>query len=347
MFCVGCGFQLQEGTIFCSSCGQKIGEGVTAGETVKVDNSDELENLYKLARRAWDDGDNSRALKSYEQILSKDPDNWEPNFYVAYFSGMNALKNGKPGGGYSSRGGRVNLTHNYNSGIGSCINKIYGCLDTVFSLIEDIKDYDEQQVAIMQVQENVEMAASYLSGFVDSEYSRILNETSLYVKNANTGGAFQNLWKPNDQNRDSYKSEISKMLNLVESRKVRLVEVVGKRRIDEYWAAHQDEKMALDSERVSLSEQVAALEQEMAAIPGYSKAMELGKQLKLLQSEKSSLGMFKGKEKKAIQSQIDSLTQQLEQIKDEIRPAVESTKNRILSLESRIEVIDTELTKPR
>lgn len=47
--------------------------------------SEELENLYELARRAKNDGNDENALKFYEQILINEPSSWEPNFYTTYF----------------------------------------------------------------------------------------------------------------------------------------------------------------------------------------------------------------------------------------------------------------------
>ena len=52
-----------------------------SGSTVKVDTSQELENLYTLARRASDEEDQDSAAKYYEMILLRDPDSWEANFY--------------------------------------------------------------------------------------------------------------------------------------------------------------------------------------------------------------------------------------------------------------------------
>lgn len=56
--------------------------------TVKVDSSDELENLYQLARRANCTENNENAAKYYDMILIKDPTSWEANFYSVYFKSM-------------------------------------------------------------------------------------------------------------------------------------------------------------------------------------------------------------------------------------------------------------------
>ena len=56
--------------------------------TVKVDTSDELKNLYEIARRAKDAENSDNAAKYYDMILIKDPGSWEANYYVVYFKSM-------------------------------------------------------------------------------------------------------------------------------------------------------------------------------------------------------------------------------------------------------------------
>ncbi len=46
--------------------------------------SEKMDNLFILARRAKDSGDNAAAAKYYEQILFEDPNNWEAVFYTDY-----------------------------------------------------------------------------------------------------------------------------------------------------------------------------------------------------------------------------------------------------------------------
>ena len=56
--------------------------------TVKVDTSDELKNLYEIARRAKDSDNSENASMYYDMILVKDPSSWEANFYVVYYKAM-------------------------------------------------------------------------------------------------------------------------------------------------------------------------------------------------------------------------------------------------------------------
>jgi len=54
--------------------------------TVKVDTSDELKNLYEIARRAKDSDNSENAAKYYDMILVKDPGSWEAYFYSVYYA---------------------------------------------------------------------------------------------------------------------------------------------------------------------------------------------------------------------------------------------------------------------
>lgn len=86
----------QEGVFVCQSCGCKYSveeakkmmvEGtVEVTGTVKVDKSDNLSNLYLLARRAREDNNSENAAKYYGEILLLEPNSWEANFYSTYYN---------------------------------------------------------------------------------------------------------------------------------------------------------------------------------------------------------------------------------------------------------------------
>lgn len=89
-----------DGLYVCQNCGTKYsveeakkmmieGPVDVSGSTIKVDQSEELNNLYILARRARNDKNSENAQKFYEQILVKDPASWEANFYSVYYQTLN------------------------------------------------------------------------------------------------------------------------------------------------------------------------------------------------------------------------------------------------------------------
>ena len=96
--CNSTDFIKQDGVFVCQECGCKysveeakklMGESAAeVTDTVKTDSSNELENLYQLARRAKDTENNENAAKYYDMILIKDPTSWEAYFYSVYFKSM-------------------------------------------------------------------------------------------------------------------------------------------------------------------------------------------------------------------------------------------------------------------
>jgi hypothetical protein len=85
----------QDGAFVCQECGcqysveeakKLMNEGVVEVQgTVKVDTSDEIANLYMVARRAKDSNNRESAARYYDMILIKDPNSWEATFYTVYF----------------------------------------------------------------------------------------------------------------------------------------------------------------------------------------------------------------------------------------------------------------------
>ncbi|MCR4664587.1 MAG: TFIIB-type zinc finger domain-containing protein [Paludibacteraceae bacterium] len=106
--CGGSDLVKQDGVFVCQNCGTKYSveeakkmmvegavtvEGTVAVEgTVKVDKSEELQNLYVLARRAKEADNSENACKYYSEIILKDPDNWEANFYLVYYKAASCKK---------------------------------------------------------------------------------------------------------------------------------------------------------------------------------------------------------------------------------------------------------------
>jgi len=127
-------------------------------------------------------------------------------------------------------------------------------------------------------------------------------------------------------------------------------EALAKQSFIVYWNAHQTEKAALESEKISLFEHIDALKKEIPLIPEKTEGYSVMMKIEVLTFEKESLGFFKFKEKKALQEQIDSITNEFEpmwQIQSRIDLAIEEMEKRISLLQNRIAEIDNELTKPR
>ncbi len=152
----------QEGMYICQSCGTKYSveeakkmmiEGtVEIQGTVKIDSSDELKNLYQIARRAKDDNNGENAAKYYDMILVKDPSSWEATFYVVYFKAM-----------------ECKIAQIQSAGI-----SVANCIDTVLKLIKDsISDKEEQKKAYTEVANRVMIIAIMLYNGAKNHYDGI------------------------------------------------------------------------------------------------------------------------------------------------------------------------------
>lgn len=91
---------LQYGNIYiCQNCGTRysvndiqkmmiMGKVDVSGSTVNINNSERLNNLYLIARRARDNNNWTDAERNYNMILIDDPYSWEASFYVVYSRAM-------------------------------------------------------------------------------------------------------------------------------------------------------------------------------------------------------------------------------------------------------------------
>ena len=129
----------QDGYFVCQHCGTKYSveearkmmvEGTVdvSGSTVKVDDSDELEKLYQVARRARDEDNAANAARYYDSILMKDPSSWEAAFYVVYFQAKQCKIAEIASAGFS----------------------VARCIGGVMELIRDHVEGDEQQLRCLQ-----------------------------------------------------------------------------------------------------------------------------------------------------------------------------------------------------
>lgn len=150
---------IKEGGVFvCQSCGTKYSveeakkmmvEGtVDVKGTVKVDTSDELKNLYEIARRAKDSDNSENATKYYDMILVKDPSSWEANFYVVYYKAMSCTI-----GQITSAG-----------------NSVINCLPSVIDLVESNVPEDGKENVLKEIQARCSIIAHMLSGAAEKTY---------------------------------------------------------------------------------------------------------------------------------------------------------------------------------
>ena len=163
--------------------------------------------------------------------------------------------------------------------------------------------------------------------------------------------------------------------------KAKKEEAARKKRHDEYWAEHMDEKQQYESrlksiaaEKAELSAKISSYESKIKNIQGErntvigeadKKVNGAKSQIQRLESEKSKLGLFAGKQKKELQAQIDSINASIPNLQDEasrIKKSVEADSSakiemlrneqkpfsdRMEALKKEEHSINNELTKAR
>ena len=170
----------EDGVFVCQSCGTRYSveeakkmmvEGtVDIKGTVKVDTSDELKNLYEIARRAKDANNSENAAKYYDMILVKDPGSWEANYYVVYFKSM---------------GCKI-------AEIWSAASDMANCQSSVIQLVKDNeKDETLQRAALAEISLKNTMISSMLFNAAKNHFEGIdasiqANFIQEYCNNAST-----------------------------------------------------------------------------------------------------------------------------------------------------------------
>ena len=146
----------QDGLFICQNCGTKYSveearkllvEGI-----VIIDNSEELDNLYQLARRAKDADNDENAAKYYDLILIKNPSCWEANFYSVY---------------YKSRMCKI-------AEISTAATNVSNCINDTFKLIDkNVTDPKKRKGAIIEVRDKSKSISDMLFNAAISHMSKI------------------------------------------------------------------------------------------------------------------------------------------------------------------------------
>lgn len=376
----------QDGVFVCQTCGCKYSieeakkmmvEGTVdvSGSTVKVDNERKIENLRTLADRAKAEGDTETAAKYFEELLKEDPNNWEANFYTIYYAAHN-----------------IKIAQ-----IGSAANRVSNIIDTVFGLIkETLATQEEQNAAKEEVAGTVLNFASYLIPNATNHLGDSLESMHEALENwivpiglmcLHLGDSVIKYFEDYEMAEKIYGvvcnfkgmlSEVEsgrQILNIANQRLEPMVEArekkereekeaiaaAAKKRTEEYWACHTEERQQLETEKRDLLEnrkylnsQIEELRKKLDAIPSISMRDEKQKMMNELKGQLKSLGFFKGKEKKNLQSRIDELGHEMEQLtvsieneKSSIHHKINEITDEIKKVDKRVGEIAIELTKER
>lgn len=165
--CKSCGGIVErEGDIYiCNKCGETFKDisDVENGnvelinksfnvekKTSSVANSEKIQNLYQVARRAKNDKNYEQAEKYYDMILIEDPNSWEASYYTTYFNVANC-KIGE---------------------ISPAADKLANCLNSVFNLIEEYASSTEETSAISDIYTTTKNLAELMYASAQNHYAR-------------------------------------------------------------------------------------------------------------------------------------------------------------------------------
>lgn len=294
----------QDGVFVCQTCGCKYSveeakkmmiEGTVdvSGSEVKIDRSEQIEKIRKLAARAKEASDTAAAAKYYEQIMLEDPDDWEATFYTTLYSASNCKV----------------------AQIGEAALRVGNIIDPVFQLIQ--QQYEEE-VAKVQADDARSEEDKRLA-IVSLNVDRMKNYNSIVTECLNfgimlTNNITSNMTNPNTVNKNiedwlvpvhmsyimlgdallkhfgdaklakeqyAYAIILSNMLNRVPSgrqllqvARIRLKSADGyvarkeseerekerEKAREKYWNEHSEEKEKLDAEKQQLTEEKARVE---------------------------------------------------------------------------------------
>lgn len=141
----------------------------------------------------------------------------------------------------------------------------------------------------------------------------------------------------------NYKEKIKEIKENIEKKE----KEEAKKRFDDYWFEHADEKTALETERATLQDKIVSLQNDISSILEDTEKKNIQERIDTLNMEKRSLGLFKVKEKKVVQEKIDAVNLELKKVDDRIDAAKKEIEKKIVPLQQRISEINIELTKAR
>lgn len=165
--CPECGKQVSDRAVSCPNCGYPISSAPAV--VPQVNTSSETDRLLIYARRARESADSRNAKKYYDQILDRDPGNWEAIFYSVYFEAT-----------------ECKIMH-----ISSAANSVANCIFSTFAAISDLKDDRKETEALNTVITSaLVIAAMFVSSAVShyNQYSTTDNAFSECVNRVIAAG---------------------------------------------------------------------------------------------------------------------------------------------------------------
>ena len=309
-----------------------------------------IENLRILARRArHEQGNDKSAIDYYEKILLEDPNDWEAYFFSNTFKIVEAMLNHEMEE-YEFDEYEAKLYHTREE-----LGRLKDVLKVTLQLLSENRSEPhceselseicielERITALSTTSTSVMMAACDVAGmpelfstagdmFVDLVFGRSTETVFLFAEDAintfdneavaakalNINKTLADTLRGAVYYRDldsSTKSILKKVNKEIENR----VQPLVRKRVDEYWEQHADEKQKLLTEKAELQEKANQLkakidkEKDSKYKQDNRSVKEMKNNLLMLDARYNNLGFFKKKEKEALQKQINETRRRIQ-----------------------------------
>lgn len=339
-----------DGMFVCQHCGCKYtleeAKKLMIEGTVKIDNSEELANLYILARRAKDENNYDKASDFYRQILLMNPNSWEANFYSTYYNAMQCTI-----GEISFSAGMVD-----------------NCLRNVLTLLKDSENIERQKEVCLELTSACSrmcrqfLKASYNHWYdfqnVDGSLSELKDRCKSVVPVMLHLGEL--IFSVNELDQEAIATleegiNVSKSIKVYEAnmqaddmkRKIKWIKneaiLLKERKKKEYWESHPEERKQLENDIDNAEIEIRKLLEEKNSIPEMMTINDLLQQIEVNKAEMKKLGLFKHQEKKPFKDNIKNLENDIRILKDRIKPDVDRIDKEIIDKNHYIESIKEKL----
>ena len=147
----------------CSFCGTKVMREKIIVEhhgNISLNTAEETKNLYIIARRALEDEDYNNAANYYNQLLIRNPNDWEASFYLSYCEA------------YSCKIGEIALA----------ASKLSRKLDSTFNLLKGSPDSAKQVEVVSKLYTDIKKLASTLHSGAFSMLGYIVGNYTSYIQ---------------------------------------------------------------------------------------------------------------------------------------------------------------------
>lgn len=385
----------QDGVFVCQSCACKYSveeakkmmiEGIVAVQgTVKIDDTDKIQNYLNLSNNSYESGNGQLAFDYANKALEIDSKN--SRVWIAKMKSIELIATmgdarlnefieaGKNAINYTDEDKSDIKYEVYTYQIKRALEllniitvnlydtaEIKKTLETfmsisMFSGFQNTRDIDQAKVLMYSnivseavnmvhfVPDNALLEFPELAQLVDTCAKQYQHVTDALVLRYKIYGT--TLADSAIKARNEIRKSLEDKANLALTAYEEMSSIEKAKRYDDYWEKHYDEKIKLESDKATAVETKKILIKKKENVPGINDAKDLEKRFADLTKEQEKLGLFKGKERQIKQKEMNSVKAKINAIDPKIAAAVLEIQKQIDIAEKVISSVDEEFAKYR